>query len=75
MFKAINNFFTIGLVSSLLVSLHLIYSIYFETLADYLYLGDHLGLIRFEARYEKIVFIALFMVVAVFLIFGINKKK
>ena len=73
--NALNKFFTIGLVSSILVSLHMIYSIYNETLEEYLSLGDYLGPQQYEARYEKIYIISFVIMISTFLIIQLNKQN
>ena len=73
--NVLNKFFTIGLVSSILVSLHMIYSIYNETLEEYLSLGDYLGIQQYEARYEKIYIISFVIMISTFLIIQLNKKQ
>ena len=73
--NVLNKFFTIGLISSILVSLHMIYSIYNETLEQYLYLGDYLGVQQYNARFEKIYVISFVIMVSTFLIIQLNKKQ
>lgn len=70
----LDKFFTIGLISSILVSLHMIYNIYNETLEDYLSLGDYLGVQQYEARYEKIYIISFVIMISTFLIIQLNRQ-
>lgn len=70
----LDKFFTIGLISSILVSLHMIYNIYNETLEEYLSLGDYLGVQQYEARYEKIYIISFVIMISTFLIIQLNRQ-